>query len=122
MLNANDRLHYMAKARRVETLRQMAGWHGKAWRNKQKLKAPLDHRVWCVVRLSFPRLGRRDALNFSDLVKPLVDGLVDAGVLADDSDTHLVGPDIRISGRGCREPFACHVELELHDATDSAVS
>ncbi|MFD0889967.1 hypothetical protein ACFQ08_35955, partial [Streptosporangium algeriense] len=40
--------------------------------------------------------GRRDPANWYPSFKAAIDGLVDAGVLVDDDDRHLVGPDMRI--------------------------
>lgn len=71
---------------------------------------------WLAVRAGIPplerfsatlhyrpaRKGRRDALNLSATLKPLVDGLVDAGVCADDDTVHYVGtePTIHAAERG----------------------
>ena len=55
-------------------------------------------RARITVTFAFPTRRKRDVANLYDLVvKPTVDGLVDAGLLPDDDDTHLVGPDIRRS-------------------------
>ena len=48
----------------------------------------------------FPDKRRRDVHNLlPHLGKPLVDGIVDAEVLPDDSDEYLIGPDMRHSRR-----------------------
>ena len=55
-------------------------------------------RARIIVTFAFPTRRKRDVANLYDLVvKPTVDGLVDAGLLPDDDDAHLVGPDIRRS-------------------------
>lgn len=38
---------------------------------------------------------RRDVANLYPTVKALVDGLVDYGLIPDDNDRHLLGPDMR---------------------------
>ena len=45
--------------------------------------------------------GRMDPANVYPTVKALIDGIVDASVLADDDDRHLEGPDMR---RGTPDP------------------
>ena len=50
---------------------------------------------------------KRDVNNWQPTAKALVDGLVDAGVLEDDNDAHLVGPDLR------RDWAAEHPEITI---------
>lgn len=116
MLNANDRHHRMALADRRKRLRVLAGWHAKAWRQRHKMDGPLPYRVRAEATLSFPMPRHRDQANYQALLKPLVDGVVDAGVLRGDDTRYLFGPDIRFSEDRCRDPFACHIDLELHRA------
>jgi crossover junction endodeoxyribonuclease RusA len=91
LLNANQRLHWAAKARITRQLRSdaflLAKYH----------KVPHLERVhvFCVVEPD-PRTRRRDPGNWSVSAKALVDGLVDAGVVDDDDSKHLVGPDMRL--------------------------
>lgn len=75
-LSANDRMHWAKKARHVAALRAMAKVKARAQRIQ-----PLDR---AIVTLHYrPRERRtRDALNMAPTLKPLTDGLVDAGVLA----------------------------------------
>ena len=49
-----------------------------------------------TVTIRFPDKRRRDVSNLYPYVaKPLVDGLVDARVIPDDDDLHVIGPDLR---------------------------
>ena len=57
--------------------------------------APSLERARLVVEIAFPDRRRRDPHNYMATVKPIVDGLVDAGVLPDDDAKHLLGPDLR---------------------------
>jgi hypothetical protein len=71
------------------------------WRNAghtHALAAKLPHldRAHILATLHFTDARRRDAHNFYPTLKALVDGIVDAGVLDDDSTRYLDGPDIRI--------------------------
>lgn len=53
-------------------------------------------RARIVLTVRYPTRHRRDVGNLYEYVaKPVVDGLVDAHLLPDDDDTHLVGPDLR---------------------------
>lgn len=89
-INANDRLHHMAKAKLTRAWREAAGLVAKY--------AP-DYRQYDRARIEigyrFPTNRRRDVQNLQPTSKAIVDGLVDAGVLRDDDDLHLIGPDNR---------------------------
>ena len=94
LLNANYRLHWAAKAKRSKTIR---------WQAFSKASAALIHdpsgvvdRGHVTVWVAYPDRRRRDVHNLYPTIKAAIDGMVDAGVLPDDSDTHLVGPDLRV--------------------------
>lgn len=90
LLNANKRQHYMAKARLTKAIRQIA-------RNYAIREAvPALQRAHVVVEYRPPDRRRRDVHNLYPSAKAAVDGLVDAGVLPDDSDRYLTGPDMRL--------------------------
>lgn len=79
-INANHRLHHMVKARKTKEIRTSVGWCAKS------LRIPnLDRqcRVQLVQVVSDRR--RRDNDNLEPTFKAAVDGLVDAGVLTDDT-------------------------------------
>ena len=90
LLNANDRLHWAAKARIVRRPRSDA-FNLAMFTEIPRLKRA---RIDCTYEP--PDRRRRDAANWSDTAKPLVDGLVDAGVLIDDSSEYLDGPSMHI--------------------------
>lgn len=87
-LSANGRLHFRKRAELTKawrTLGQVAGSdgpHGLA-------------NAHITVSIRFATNHRRDVGNYYPTAKAIVDGLVDAGVLPDDNDTHLIGPDMR---------------------------
>lgn len=89
-INLNDRMHHMVKAKLT-----------KAWREAtyHEIRANVrpDHytRARITVAYRFPTNRRREVGNLQPTSKAIVDGLVDAGLLPDDSDTHVVGPDNR---------------------------
>lgn len=99
MLNANDRDHF----RVTSPIR-------KDWREKGELlgiKARVADLGWQHARIDAyihrPINSRSDAGNFYPTVKPIIDGLIDAGLLPDDNDDHLAGPFLH---KGEKGPYA----------------
>lgn len=93
ILNENQRYHWAKKAKHVKQLRA----HGAiAARTHQ----PFKRKVWCQVLFTFPKNHRRDIHNYLPTVKAVLDGMVDSGLLVDDSHKFLVGPDLRLSDEG----------------------
>ena len=92
-LNANQRMHWAAKARLTASLRARATI---AWR---QAGSPQMSRARLIVDLGYPDRRKRDAHNLMATVKPLLDGMVSPGmrgILDDDDDAHLEGPDLRV--------------------------
>jgi hypothetical protein len=90
LLNANRRQYWAAKAKLTRALREAA-----------LVCARRDHvpaldRAHIVVEYRPGDRRRRDVHNLYPSAKAAVDGLVDAGVLPDDADQYLVGPDMRL--------------------------
>jgi hypothetical protein len=96
LVSTNRRIHHMIRAEVSAYWRKLGhdlvtdayGYAdvGETW----------HQRVRIVVTFRWPDLRRRDAHNlYSYVIKPLVDGMVDARLLPDDDDRHLVGPDVR---------------------------
>lgn len=105
LLTSNQRLHWREKARRAANLRTLAGircGHG---------KAAFIGKVKCTVHVGWPDARRRDAHNLMPTVKPCIDGFVDSGLLEDDSDKYLVGPDLRVSDERCTKGLACSLRF-----------
>jgi crossover junction endodeoxyribonuclease RusA len=90
LLNANRRQHWAVKARITRDLRQVA------FVCARRDRVPALSRAHIVVEYCPPDRRRRDVHNLFPSAKAAVDGLVDAGVLPDDSDTYLTGPDMRL--------------------------
>lgn len=91
LINANDRLHHHAKAKLTKA------WRDQARRQSGMQYAPRDfhEQAHITVTIRFPTNHRRDVGNYYPTAKAIVDGLVDAGVLPDDNDDHITGPDLR---------------------------
>lgn len=96
LVSGNRRIHHMVRANVCAYWRKLAhdaavdayGWAdvGQTW----------HQRAHITVTIRFPDKRRRDVSNLYPYVaKPLVDGLVDARVIPDDDDLHVIGPDLR---------------------------
>lgn len=101
-LTSNQRLHYRAQAQLTRN-----------WRLRTALLArhekPIPHaHVTYWVHATTNR--RRDVGNYYPTVKACLDGIVDAGVLDDDSDKYVVGPDPRPGEN--RDEFALTIQLD----------
>lgn len=93
-LNSNDRRHRMAQAKLVKAWRAAAadavppGW------------PPFDHPVRIVAHIWKARNGAYDAGNLYPSAKACIDGFRDAGILVEDSNEYVIGPDMRHGGKG----------------------
>lgn len=92
-INTNRRYHPLAKAKLTKTWRLATSL---AARNIPPLRTP----VHITATIWKPRSGRYDPNNLADTSKACVDGLVDAGLIPDDSYKEVIGPDHRHGGKG----------------------
>ena len=83
-ISANGREHYHAKAQLTKVWRRAAAINARAAK-VANLATPVT--IDAVVHKA--RNGRWDAHNLMPTVKAAIDGLVDAGVIPDDSNAHL---------------------------------
>lgn len=90
----NHRRHHLAHARMVSPLRTL-GYHIVASTKPTPLTA-----ADLIVRIGWPNRLRRDSHNLMPTLKALIDGMTEAGLLPDDDDKHLTGPDLRPYRRG----------------------
>lgn len=95
LVSANRRIHHYLRAEVCAGWRKLA--HDAAVAAYGHAEEGTWHdRVRIVVTYRFPDLRRRDVGNLYPYVaKPLIDGLVDARVVPDDDDRHVIGPDAR---------------------------
>lgn len=101
-INANRPENRYARARRIKAWRQAAAQYARGAR------VPRLQRAHLLVTFHHQDTRRRDADNLAPTVKAVVDGLVDAHVLPDDSDRYLLGPDKRTG-----EPVARHRPVRM---------
>lgn len=87
LLSLNDRSHWSTQARLKKAWRGTTGW---AALQLPKAFRPAETKILVEVVLPVKRMQRRDGHNFVATVKPIVDGLVDAGVVTDDDTTRVL--------------------------------
>ena len=87
-INSNHRTHRMVEARRVSAWRAAAK---DAADDRNHFNGPAH----ITATFHKTRAGRWDAGNLYPTAKAIVDGLVDAGILVDDSNEYVIGPDMR---------------------------
>lgn len=83
-LTLNDRAHYMVRAAAVRRLRHEAAVQAKA------AGIPALEKIQIEVHYVPRDKRRRDPLNLVATLKALEDGIVDAGVIPDDTPDHSV--------------------------------
>ncbi|MFC4333884.1 RusA family crossover junction endodeoxyribonuclease [Salininema proteolyticum] len=82
-ISSNDRGHWAPRARLTRT------WRAAARLQAKTAKVPQLSRVRIVAEVQRPDRRRADAANRYPTIKAAIDGLVDAGVIADDDDKHV---------------------------------
>lgn len=65
---------------------------------------PLEPPVTCDVYIYRPRAGRYDPGNYYPTAKAIIDGMVDAGILPDDSFEYLDGAHLHHGGTDKENP------------------
>lgn len=111
-LSANDRHHWARKAQRTRDLRHLGG----AIAKRDGLAGANLGRTQVFAHIGYPRAGKVDPANAYPTIKALIDGMVDAGVWADDDSDHIVGPDFRLDV-STRDVGMYSVRLVLMEAT-----
>ncbi|MFC4062804.1 hypothetical protein ACFOWE_31320 [Planomonospora corallina] len=89
LINANRRIHHMQRAKLTKVLRR------EGRKAVERARVPALERAHIFGIFCPEDNGHRDVGNWYPSFKGFVDGVVDAGVLPDDDDTHLIGPDMR---------------------------
>jgi len=95
MLNLNQRLHWAKKAAMTKHWRRLALTNAMAAGLPRNLS-----RVHIVAHVTKPTNRQYDVHNLLPTLKAAVDGLVDYGLIPDDTNQYLVGPDLRQGGKG----------------------
>ncbi|WP_205260208.1 RusA family crossover junction endodeoxyribonuclease [Nakamurella leprariae] len=113
-MKSNDRLHHMAEHRVKASLRADAGWVGRSRQVRAKARAdgwtfPIDYPVEALIVWEVTDRHRRDAGASTPTLKVWLDGLRDAGILADDHHGIVVEERARVEVGDRRG-----VRIELH--------
>lgn len=85
LISSNQRLHWAVRMRLVKDLRLL----GMALASQRRIPAIGRAVVTVIVHPGY-RVRRLDPSNYADTFKALMDGIVDAGVLRDDSAEYLL--------------------------------
>ena len=107
LLNSNQRLHWAAKSKRTKALRAMTHAVARHPRNRTRFSKPVA--IHTLVK--WPDGRRRDAHNLD--TKPIIDGIVDAGIIPDDSDKWVRSTDIAPSDERCDKRYACTLVITI---------
>jgi crossover junction endodeoxyribonuclease RusA len=91
-INTNGRDHWRVRNQRTQLWRNAA----RTYARQAKLPRSRIPHIAIEALLHFRDNRRRDAHNYMPTLKAIVDGLVDHGLIRDDSTGHLTGPDIRM--------------------------
>jgi hypothetical protein len=103
-LNANDRIHWAKRSKLT------AEWRQAAYEAFVSSRLPRLDRVLIEATVLVPNARRRDAANWYPTIKACIDGLTDhseavkgskariqlRGMLPDDDNRHVVGPEMRM--------------------------
>lgn len=94
-LNANIKRHWAPNAKLVKAWRHGAHIYARQAKLPKGLqRVQVDAYVWKNSRRQY------DPHNLMPTLKPVIDGLVDYGLIPDDNTTHLAGPFIHHGGYG----------------------
>ncbi len=89
LISSNQRLHHMARHRLTRDWRLATLQYARAGKLRKL------HRAQITITIGFPTKHHRDINNYQPTAKAIIDGLVDYGLLPDDNDVYLIGPDLR---------------------------
>lgn len=92
LLSLNGREHWSARNRAAQSLKKAA------WAMTVNAKVPRLERIGVQVLYDPPDRRRRDHDNLGATLKPLIDGIVAAGVVSDDDTGHVAPPLCEITG------------------------
>ena len=91
-MSANDRPNRWTKAAQTKMWREASYL---AVRTSEDRWGRLHGLVRITATVHIADKRRREVSNLFPTFKACIDGFVDAGILADDSDAHVIGPDPR---------------------------
>lgn len=103
----NERGHWAIRSGTKKLLRQ------KTRLRAQQAGLPKGlERVHITAHIDYPDRRRRDAHNLMPTLKCCVDGITDYGLIPDDSDKHLIGPDLRPTGQVTKGKYVFNFHIK----------
>ena len=87
-LSPNSRLHFRRKAKIVKEWRELTHLTTMVAIQRQRIRGKWERAIWSPI-FTWPDRRRRDEDNACSRCKPLLDGIVDAGLIPDDDKYHL---------------------------------
>lgn len=112
-ITANSRAHWSKRSACA------AGWRDATALLARQAKVPELGRVYVTLTMVAKDRRRRDADNLvSGVLKHCLDGLVDAGVIPDDTPEHVDGSLPRIVHQGPRPAHRWLLDIRPLEATD----
>ena len=110
-LRSNKRLHHMAEHRIKKDIRHVGYMQAKTHMGlRHPLAYPIPYQVEIALIWTVPTKHRRDASSGAPTIKSWVDGVVDAGLLHDDSWVWVKREYCEIEHRP-GQPMALRVEI-----------
>ena len=107
-LSSNDRMHWRPERNRKIALRN----RGMILARQQSLEIPTP--CFLIVKVGLRTAGRADPPNAEPTVKCLIDGIVNAGAIEDDSSAFIVGT-LYQRGPRVKEKGWRRIHLIFHD-------
>lgn len=104
ILNANRPVHRFIKSKTARFLRELSFNEGEKIKLEDKDFAPFSH-FKITAFISPPTRVRIDPPNVYPTIKPLIDGLTDAGFWEDDNFRHLLDTSFRYGGLSGEKGF-----------------
>lgn len=104
LLNANQRLHWAERGRRVKGIRRAA------WALAREQKIPQLDKATVLVEYRPPMASRRrDAANLAPSAKAAIDGCTDAKVWLDDDSQHVLSETYVIGDKCAGGQLLIHI-------------
>lgn len=105
VINSNDRDHNKVTGHMVSRIRKLAAYETKAKKDKHMLPFSPKRPCHLTVTVYKPTRRRLDTPNLYPTVKPLVDGMTEAGIWTDDNDNVIKSTKFQLGGLSGKKGF-----------------
>lgn len=124
MLNAHGNSHWRAKIGHIKSLRDLGRETGE---DAKQVRDIFFDKFEIIVTIKPPTRRKLDPPNFYPTIKPIIDGLTDAGWWEDDNYAHMMETRFRYGGLagvlkddGSKDSTAFRVILDIVEIKDSS--